>query len=115
MASQAERLTFLKDFPLRGVVEVLDEENDVEYLLSFIPKLNVLTVMRSDAGDEPPIAMSYGAFTSFCKGLKLNKKNKLDSVLKYLIDAWDAVAEDTRMAFYNDVPLNSLFMGRQYI
>jgi len=115
MASFKERLKTLEDFPPLSVLEILDEKRGVEFVLTFIPNLNIFIIKRSDSKGEPLVAISYGVFQNACKRLNLNPKNKLDSIIKSVMDAWDNTDEQIKMAFFDGIPLNSLFIGRQYI
>lgn len=115
MATIDERYKNLSKFKPRPVIEVLDEENDVEYILTFIPSTNIMLVERSDARGEPLVAMSYSAFSSEERPFKLNKNNVLDRVIIFVLDAWHDMELEAKMGFFDSVPLNSLFIGRQYI
>ena len=115
MTNFDERIESLSKFSPKPVIEIIDEENEVEYILTFMPQLNILIVKRSDTLDEPPIAISYGTFARQCNNISLNKKNVLDRVIVHLVAAWGKTSKEHRMSFFNSVPLNSLFIGRQYV
>lgn len=110
-----DRVETLKRLPRRGVFEVFNEDSGVEFTVEFVPISNVLIINRSDFSGEPPVAITYSEFITKGANLKLNPKNKLDQVIKLIVDTWDGVSDAAKMSFYNQVPLNSMYIRGDYI
>ena len=109
------RLKSLKNFHPQPIIEILDEKNDTEYIIIFVPLLNVMVIERANFCDETPIVVSYGDFTKSCENFDLNNRNCLDAVLSFVIKAWKQTESGLRMAFFDSIPLNSLYIGGNYI
>lgn len=115
MVSLNERIASLSRFESIPIIEVLDEDEDVEYLVIFSPKTNIFIIKSNDNRGEPDIGISYGDFVERMSNLNLNKLVRLDRVLMLIKDAWGKTDVNCKMAFFDSVPLNSIFIGRQYI
>ena len=112
-ATVDERIESLNSFSPRVVASYLDETGGVEYQLTFYPHLNAFKVHRSDEPQlNPGLPALTVSYTGFIGGeITLNLSNKMDHALIMLKAEWDKISEEERAEFYDNIPLNSLYMG----
>jgi hypothetical protein len=112
-ATVEERLKALEGFSPKVVATILDEDGGLEFQLTFYPTLNAFKIHRSDEPKGLPIPLPVLAISmsDFVDGMKLNKANRIDRLILAFREEWNKIPQEEREAFYNDIPLNSLYFG----
>lgn len=112
-ATVDERLKALLAFSPKVIATYLDEGEDasVEYQLTFYPHLNAFKIHRSDERKQklPVLTVSYSGFIA--GEIRLNPVSSMDRGIAGLKAEWDKIPEQERAEFYDNIPLNSLYIG----